>query len=65
MATILKKTTKSTAKPTNKAKKVKTEKLTPFQKKVKKGIQQGYREMLLIEKGEMEGIDAWNLLKEL
>jgi hypothetical protein len=63
MATILKKTTKNTAKPTNKAKKAKTEKLTPFQKKVKKGIQQGYREMLLIEKGEMEGIDARDVFK--
>lgn len=63
MATILKKNTKSTQKPATKAKKVKVEKLTPYQKKVKRSIQQGYREMLLIEKGEMEAIDARDLFK--
>lgn len=71
MATLLKKqkTASKTAqnkKVTTKAKSnTKTEKLTPYKKKVKKNIQQGYREMLLIEQGKMEAGDAWDLLKEL
>jgi len=65
MATTLKKTGKSTLNTAKKVKKVKNEKLTAFQKKVKKDIQQGYKEVLLVEEGKAKAVDAWDLFKEL
>jgi len=65
MTTTPKKASKKTLKHTNKAQKLKNEKLTTFQKKVKKSIQEGYKEVLLAEEGKTKAIDAWDLFKEL